>query len=268
MRIAISIVALLIICAPVARADPAKDKRAKELFEQGIMQYRLAKFETALGTFEEALKLAYRLPIILNIAQCHRQLKHHQRALFYYKLYLTEWQRQKPDKTSPYEKDVRTKIAELKKLAGKAPEPRASPPAPGKPPAAVVSTGREPPSDRQQRRRTRTIIAYTALSVGAACAATAGVLLGLGKSQGDAAHGDYMDLTDPSALDNAWNDVESANNMIIAGWVLAGTAVAAAGVSLWAFLSRPSHEAPPDPAIPVSVVPTRGGALVGTVLTF
>jgi len=79
---------------------------ATRLFKEGLVQYRLGKFEQALTRFEAALKLANRPNIILNIAQCHQQLAHKKQALFFYKLYLTAWARAHPGKESPYEQEI------------------------------------------------------------------------------------------------------------------------------------------------------------------
>ena len=81
------LLAVLMLLPSSAVAD---DRKARALFKSGAMEYRLARFDKALGLFQEALKLAYRPRIILNIAQCHRQLRQHRKALFYYRLYLTE----------------------------------------------------------------------------------------------------------------------------------------------------------------------------------
>jgi hypothetical protein len=101
------VVAILIMAfAPQIRAQDGTLKDAKRLFKKGLVQYRLGKFELALTRFEAALKLANRPNIILNVAQCHRQLGHKKQALFFYKLYLTTWARTHPDKESPYKQEI------------------------------------------------------------------------------------------------------------------------------------------------------------------
>lgn len=91
--------------------------QAKKLFAQGQTAYRLGAFKGALGHFQAALKITSRPSIVLNIAQCHRQLGHTNQALFNYKLYLTQWKRANPDRPSPYAAEVSKHIAELEALA-------------------------------------------------------------------------------------------------------------------------------------------------------
>ncbi len=108
----------LLLHGPVAQAEDADTQKVRSLFQEGERQYRIAQFDKALASFEAALKLLNSPSIILNVAQCHRQLKNHDKALFFYRLYITEWRKQKPDKDLPFAEEVQTHIksisAELK----------------------------------------------------------------------------------------------------------------------------------------------------------
>jgi tetratricopeptide (TPR) repeat protein len=112
-RLAIALVAVLVPAA--ASAQEAPEARAKALYLQGGTEYKLGQFDKALVHFEAALKLVTRPNIILNIAQCHRQLKHPKKAIFYYRYYLTEWKRQHPEAAGPppYNTEVNQYIDEL-----------------------------------------------------------------------------------------------------------------------------------------------------------
>ena len=116
---------------------------------------------------------------------------------------------------------------------------------------ASQSTSRPVPATRTQlagtsditlmkRHRTKTIWAYSALATGLALAATAGVLYGVGRSLGDEAHEQYMNAPSQPQMDLHWEDVEAANTKITIGHVCLGTAVAALGLSLYQFITRPS----------------------------
>ena len=107
---------LLSFAAPVHAGEKNGEAlaRAKALFRQGGTLYRLGKFNEALAKFEAAFKHAQRPSIVMNMAQCHRNLNNHRRALFYYKLYLSDWKRTQPGKPPPYEGEVKAHIARLR----------------------------------------------------------------------------------------------------------------------------------------------------------
>jgi tetratricopeptide (TPR) repeat protein len=121
---------------------------------------------------------------------------------------------------------------------------------PASQPAGVVRSRATPDPGIARRRREKTIWAYTALSMGAACAVTAGILYGVGTAQGNAAHDRYQAATLPDEIELHYRDVESAKTKLVAGHVLIGVAAAAIGVSIYSFLTRPSA---------VAATPLRGG---------
>ena len=98
-----------------------------------------------------------------------------------------------------------------------------------------------------QQHRRKTITGYAALGTGLALAAGAAVLVGLGSSQGSDAHQRYLAVSsepgaDSAAVGQLREEIEQARNMVIAGEVLAGVAVAALGLSLYQLLTRPELE--------------------------
>ena len=103
---------LLSLPAPAYADSPARIK-AREHFERGETQYRLGRFSTALKEYQAALKLVRRPSIIYNIAQCYRQLGEYRRSIFYYKLYLSDWQRVHPGQKPPYEREVKEHVSKL-----------------------------------------------------------------------------------------------------------------------------------------------------------
>ncbi len=106
---------LLTLLAAPARADDDAVQKGKAHFNKGQELYRLGQFTDALTEYQEALKLVQRPSIILNMAQCYRNLDRPRKAVFFYKLYLSEWQRQHQGVAPLYEDEVR---AHIRRLAG------------------------------------------------------------------------------------------------------------------------------------------------------
>jgi hypothetical protein len=93
-----------------------------------------------------------------------------------------------------------------------------------------------------QRRRSKTMWAWTALGVGIASAAAAGVLYVVGQSQGANAYHSYSASKEQVVMDMHWEDVEAAETKFVVGHVLMGVAAAAIGFSVYQFLTRPDRE--------------------------
>ena len=64
-------------------------KKAKRLFKKAQKQYRLGRFVRARKLYEKAYELLPLPGFLYNIAQCHRMEKNYERALFFYKSYLS-----------------------------------------------------------------------------------------------------------------------------------------------------------------------------------
>jgi hypothetical protein len=95
--------------APVAaQAAPAKEK-AKKHFKQGEVYYQQGMFREALKEYRKAHRLIQHPAFIFNMAQCHRQLGEYRKALFSYKLFLSE------NPKTPNRKEVLGRIREMKK---------------------------------------------------------------------------------------------------------------------------------------------------------
>lgn len=115
MLLALGVVTLGV---PRASADSARVRQARELFLQAESAYRLGAYNQALEQFESALELARRPSILLNIAQCHRQLGNADKALRFYGQYLSEWERFRPGIEAPYRREVEGHIARLTEEQG------------------------------------------------------------------------------------------------------------------------------------------------------
>ena len=103
MRPALASFILLSLLAAPAQAQQETLVKAKALFLKAEIHYRLEEFQKALALYRSAYKLADRPHLLFNVAQCHRQLgkrqqgahklKNLEHAVFYYRLYLSDWKR-------------------------------------------------------------------------------------------------------------------------------------------------------------------------------
>jgi len=121
--LALALLALSPIALPSpALAEPTKEMKAKAkaLLTEGDIAYRLQHFEQALSRYQEAYKLVEHPAMLFNVAQSFRQLKRADKALFYYKLFVTDWQARFPDRPVPYEQEVQVHITALQAKLDKA----------------------------------------------------------------------------------------------------------------------------------------------------
>ena len=117
----------------------------------------------------------------------------------------------------------------------------------------------ETPADR---RRFKSLLAYTSLGVGLALLSGAAVLYGIGASEGGEAYDQYHDATKDSEYEGSRKGIESAREKLMVGHVLAGAALAAVGFSVYQFVTRPKVEAAPRPGqSALSISPAPGGAV-------
>lgn len=70
-------------------ASPSPETQARARFSEGNIAYDLAEFQKALDAYTEAYRLVPLPGFLFNIAQCHRQLGHAERAAFFYRRYLS-----------------------------------------------------------------------------------------------------------------------------------------------------------------------------------
>jgi hypothetical protein len=109
-RISLVLVAALVAAWP-ARADD--EQKAQKLYAEGESDYKAGKYDDALAAFMAAYDTVPVAALLLNMGQCERQLKHHDRAVDYYQRYL------KQADDVPNRKDVEDLIASEKALAAK-----------------------------------------------------------------------------------------------------------------------------------------------------
>jgi tetratricopeptide (TPR) repeat protein len=80
---------LLVLGATTTFAQPPIEQ-AKKLHEAATGDYTLGHFDKALVGYEAAYKLYPAPAFLFNIAQCHFQLQHWERAVFFFEGYLRE----------------------------------------------------------------------------------------------------------------------------------------------------------------------------------
>jgi tetratricopeptide (TPR) repeat protein len=74
---------------PTPAYDPVQEKVARGHFDRAEKAFNLRKFEDALAAYQAAYE-ALPLPAFLfNIAQCHRNLRNREQAVFFYERYLS-----------------------------------------------------------------------------------------------------------------------------------------------------------------------------------
>jgi tetratricopeptide (TPR) repeat protein len=87
-------VVIALICASLASRAYADGKAdARPHVVAADTAYKLGKFDVALAEYSKAYELFPAPPILFNLGQCHMNLKHWDRAIFFYEGYL----RARPD---------------------------------------------------------------------------------------------------------------------------------------------------------------------------
>jgi len=97
------------LCHVLALSDTAiaggTEDPARELFDRAEVHFNVSEFGQALELYRQAYKLHPLPGFLFNIAQCHRNLGQHRKAVFHYRIYLARL----PD--APNRRDVQELIA-------------------------------------------------------------------------------------------------------------------------------------------------------------
>lgn len=62
---------------------------AKDHYEKAERHYSVGEFDKALEHYKKSFDMSDKPELLFNIAQCHRQLKQYEKAIFFYKLFLS-----------------------------------------------------------------------------------------------------------------------------------------------------------------------------------
>jgi tetratricopeptide (TPR) repeat protein len=232
-----------IAAAQPPRSPPAAVNQARQQVTAADIDYRLGRFADALAKYTRAYEL-YPVPeLLFNIAQCHRNLKNYDKAIFFFEGYLRDLP-QAPNHDLVIDL-IRESKAELAKLAPAADAPPAEPPPPPPivtpplPPASAPDHTDPALSDPPHRRYR--ILPIALVGGGIAAAAGGGVFYYYGRKRGP----DEMFVYD----DTRW---------LGGAMMVVGGAAIVAGTVLWLRGGSPGA-APPGPVAAV----TPGGAYLG-----
>ncbi len=123
--LALRAVALAILLAAFPQTSFAQsDARAQSLerYNKGKTHYDLGRFDEAIDEFQKAYELDQNAVYLFNIAQAYRQKGENQRAIFFYKRFLSA------DPDNPKRDSVEKRIRELEDLIKKGQDVKDKPP--------------------------------------------------------------------------------------------------------------------------------------------
>ena len=122
---------LLCVCATFIITFSPSHTKGKEIRKKEVVinmlrlakhNYRQAEFNKALVLYKKAFSLVDHPDIAFNIAQCYRQidgLKNRKKAIFYYRLHLSLYEKQHNGQVSPRKKEIDSIISALTVLLKK-----------------------------------------------------------------------------------------------------------------------------------------------------
>src|SRR3954453_687611 len=126
VRVPALAVLLAFSIAGQARAqNPSPEELARRHHERGTTFYNLGQFEDAISEFRKGYEQKGDPVFLLNIGEAYRQLGAHEKALFFYRRYLSAMP------SAPNRAEINEKIAALQQLVDA--QERARPPAPPQP---------------------------------------------------------------------------------------------------------------------------------------
>jgi tetratricopeptide (TPR) repeat protein len=136
-----ALVVLVTLCANgAARAEDTNTTQAREHYNKGAKAFALGKFDDAIKEYEAAYELRDDPVFLYNIAQAHRLNRNPERALFFYRSYLSH--APKAENAA----DVRQKIADLQKLVDEQAHSQSAPPTMPITPEHPTNEAAQPPS--------------------------------------------------------------------------------------------------------------------------
>lgn len=232
------------LAVALALASPSAADAARALAQRSIVEYDAGDFDKALQDAQQAYELNPIPGILFNLGQCHRALRHWDKAEFFYRGYL----RKKADARNRAEV-----IALIAEMQAKAKEQLAPPavvaPAPSPilveappPPAPTLSPA---PAEAVAATPSRPVpvgawvtggVGVAAIAAGAVFAVLASSLSGQDSKQPSS--GVWVHSLSQGQFQDEANDAIAANSLIYGG-----VAVLAGGV-LWGVFGRGSAQAP------------------------
>ncbi len=108
---------------------PEVSPEFQELVKKSMTDYNLGYFDSALKEAEQAYRIDPRPALLFNLGQCHRSLKHWERAEFFYRSYL---------RNNPSAKNKEVVLDLIEKMQAREKEEPAPAPAPSSTEPVVV----------------------------------------------------------------------------------------------------------------------------------
>lgn len=234
--------------------------RAKALFGQAEVHFNVGEFKKALDLYSKAYKTKQLAAFLFNIAQCHRYLKDHDRAIFFYNRFLS----QKPD--TPHRAMVEGFIEQCRKAkeeAERQPQPASQPASqpvePTRPPTISFDEAvREAPEPAD---KPSSILLWTGIGVSSALLVGGTVTAVIANNKNE----EYRDPSTP--VDRRLELRDSGRPLGVAAVVMLGLGGAAAiGTGVYYFIyyraaGTESSEGTP-PTVSIAPLPEGGGAVV------
>jgi tetratricopeptide (TPR) repeat protein len=124
--------------------SPEQKAKAKELYERAKIHYRSGELDKAAAEFKDSYEAYPKPETLFNLAQTHRLLKNHEKAIFYYKQYLSSADVGERDRQT-----TRDRISDLESLLKQQQKAQSAPPQGPEPPS--VTAAQEPPSSTTAR---------------------------------------------------------------------------------------------------------------------
>jgi tetratricopeptide (TPR) repeat protein len=90
LRLAVLLAPLLLASVPASAAPHSALEDARKLTSQAMVEYNVGRFEQALDLYTKAYERLPKPALLFDLGQCHRQLGHYERALFFFHGYLRE----------------------------------------------------------------------------------------------------------------------------------------------------------------------------------
>jgi tetratricopeptide (TPR) repeat protein len=134
---ALAVLLAIFACGPARAQSASPEGLARRHYERGTSLYNLGQFEEAIAEYRKGYEQKADPVFLLNIGESYRQLGAQEKALFFYKRYLSAL----PD--APNRPQVEEKVASLEQLV--AAQQRARSPAPPEPlPPQLAAPGAPP----------------------------------------------------------------------------------------------------------------------------
>jgi tetratricopeptide (TPR) repeat protein len=130
---ALAVLLAIFTCGQARAQNFSPEELARRHHERGTTFYNLGQFEEAISEFRKGYEQKGDPVFLLNIGEAYRQLGAHEKALFFYRRYLSAMP------SAPNRAEIDEKIAALQQLVDA--QERARSPAPPQPPAPRLSDG-------------------------------------------------------------------------------------------------------------------------------